>query len=228
MTQNWNNVIWLAARQMRDNWTAYLYSALYFGFMGVVLAADDFWTVEFALPVLMFILIQPSLSPRYMIFKDDNDVTRHQEFLHSLPIRFDTIISARVVAMLSAGMINVPLFFIPFWYIGPEWVSLPHFLAWATFWIGIAFVGSGLALVQEFWLSFKKWARLNLVTIVAVVAMLFLMVWLLDIRPYVWTVDVSNERPWVMALTGLVIGIVGLCFGMAAAIRGFREREFAT
>lgn len=228
MTQNWNNVIWLAARQMRDNWTSYLYSALYFGFMGVVLAADDFWTVELALPVLMFILVQPSLSPRYMSFKDDNDVTRHQEFLHSLPIRFDTIISARVVAMLAAGVVNIPLLFIPFWYIGPDWNSVSHYVAWVVFWTGIAFAGSGMALIQEFWLSFKNWIKVNFVAVIAVVAVLLVVIFLLDIRPYRWSIEVANSHPWIMVVAGLLIGISGLWGGKVTAVRGFREREFAT
>lgn len=228
MAMNWNNAIWLAARQMRDNWTSYLYSALYFAFMGLVLAAADFWTVELALPVLMFILIQPSLSPRYMSFKDDNDVTRHQAFLHSLPIRFDTIIAARVVAMLVAGVVNIPLLFIPFWYIGPDWNSVSHYVAWAVFWIGIAFVGSGLALLQEFWMSFKNWIKLNFVSVIVVVAALLLMLWRTDIRPYTWSVRTANENPWILVISGVVIGIAGLWLGMVAAVRGFREREFST
>lgn len=228
MTLNWNNVVWLAKRQMRDNWTSYLYSALYFGFMGLVLSTDDSWAVEFALPVLMFILIQPSLSPRYMTYKDNNEVTRHQMFLHILPIGFDTIISARVVAMVVAGIINVPLLFIPFWYIGPEWNSLSSYLAWFTFWTGIAFAGAGLALIQEFWLSFKNWIKVNVVAVVGVILLLSLMVWLMDIRPYAWSVRAANENPWLLAIVGLVIGIVGLWVGMVAAVRGFRRREFAT
>lgn len=228
MTLNWNNAIWLANRQMRDNWISYLYSALYFGFMGLVLATDDFWTVELAMPVLMFILIQPSLSPRYMTFKDDNEVTRHQEFLHSLPIGFDVVISARIVAMLVAGVINAPLFFIPFWYIGPDWNSIPAYLSWVVFWTGLALAGSGLALVQEFWLSFKRWVKVNVVAVVAVVTAVILLIWLLGFRPYTWTVDTANERPWVLALPGIVFGLAGLWFGMKLAVRGFREREFAT
>lgn len=228
MTLNWNNTIWLAKRQMRDNWVSYLYSAVYFGFMGMVLATDEYWTVEFAMPVLMFILVQPSLSPRYMAFKDNNDVTRHQEFLHSLPIGFDTIVSARVVAMLVAGLINVPLFFIPFWYIGPDWSSVSSYLAWAVFWVGLGFVGSGLALVQEFWLSFKKWVKANVIAIVVVVTTVFLCIWLLDFRPYTWTVHAANDYPWMLAIAGLMLGMAGLWLGMRMAVRGFRDREFAT
>lgn len=228
MTLDWNNVIWLARRQMRDNWISYLFSAIYFGFMGMVLAVDEFWTVEFAMPVLMFFLIQPSLSPRYMTFKDDNEVTRHQEFLHSLPIGFDIIITARVIAMMVAGVINALLFFIPFWIIGPNWNSLVAYLAWVTFWMGLALAGSGLALLQEFWMSFKNWVKTNVVMVLAVVLLLFFLIWLLDFRPYTWTVNLANEHPWVLIVVGIVIGPAGLWSGMKLAVRGFREREFAT
>lgn len=228
MTLNWNNVIWLAGRQMRDNWLSYLYSAVYFAFMGLVLSTDDSWAVEFALPVLMFILIQPSLSPRYMTFKDDNDVTRHQVFLHTLPIGFDTVVSARLVAILVAGLINVPLLFIPFWYIGPEWNSLGSYLAWLAFWTGIAFAGAGLALVQEFWLSFKRWVKFNIVAVVGVILILTLIVVFIDFRPYAWSVRTAHDHPLLMVIAGLVIGIAGLWLGTVAAVRGFRQREFAT
>lgn len=228
MTLNWNNLTWLAVRQMRDNWTSYLYSALYFAFMGLVLAADDFWTVEIAMPILMLILIQPSLSPRYMTYKNDNEVTRHQEFLHSIPITFMTIVSARAVAMLIAGVVNIPLFFIPFWYIGPKWNSLGHFFTWVLFWVGLAFAGSGLALIQEFWFSFKNWVKVNCVAVVAFAIALILMIWLLDIRPYTWSVGVANDHPFAMAISGMVIGSVGFWIGIRIAVRSFGEREFAT
>ncbi len=226
MTLNWNNAIWLANRQMRDNSISYAFSAVYFLFMGFILAADNSWSVEFALPILMFILIQPSLSPRYMTFKDDNDVTRQQMFLHSLPIPFATIVQARMIAMLVAGLINAPLLFIPFWYIGPEWSSFGHFLAWSAFWIGMALVGAGMALVQEFWISFKDWIKLNFVSVLVVFAVLFVTVVFTDIRPYAWSVDTANENPWLLGISGLVVGVIGMWLGAIFATRGFREKEF--
>lgn len=228
MTGRFDNALWLAGRQIRDNWTSYLFSAIYFGFMGLVLASDENIGVEIALPVLMFIVIQPSLSPRYMTWKQDNDVSRHQVFLHSLPLGFDVIISARVIAMLLAGVINVPLLFLPFWYLGPEWSSFGSFLGWSTFWIGLGLAGAGLALVQEFWLPMREWVKANFVLVLIVVGVLIVMQVFSGIRPYRQTVDLANDSPWIMALIGIVLGSLGLWQGAVLAVRGFRKREFAT
>ncbi len=223
-----NNALWLAGRQIRDNWTSYVFSAIYFAFMGLVLSADENLGVEIALPVLMFIVIQPSLSPRYMTWKQDNDVSRHQVFLHSLPIGFDVIVSARVLALLLAGLINVPVLFLPFWYLGPEWNSFGSYMAWTTFWVGLGFVGAGLALIQEFWLSMREWVKANFVLVLIVVGALVLLQIFSGIRPYRHTVDLANESPWALALAGVVLGAIGLWRGAVLAVRGFRNREFAT
>lgn len=228
MALNFDNVMWLAGRQIRDNWTSYVFSAVYFAFMGLVLSADENLGVEIALPVLMFIVIQPSLSSRYMSWKRDNDVVRHQLFLHSLPVRFDTIIMARVIAMLLAGLINVPVLFLPFWYLGPDWNSFGNFVAWSVFWVGMGLTGAGLALVQEFWLSMREWIKLNFISVVLVVIVLVLVLIVSDIRPYRQTVDLANAHPWRLAVAGLLFGVLGMWRGAVLAVRGFRNREFAT
>lgn len=228
MTLNWDNTLWLTARQVRDNWTAYIYSAIYFAFMGLALSSDENLGVEVALPIVIFIVIQPALSARYMTWKQDNDVTRHQVFLHSLPISFDTIIVARLLAMLLAGVINVPLLFLPFWYFGPEWNSFGNFLAWTTFWVGMGLISAGLALIQEFWLSMREWLKTNFVVVMLVLAALVAMLIFSGFRPYRQTVDLANNSPWGLALVGMALGVLGLWRCTVLAVRGFRNREFST
>lgn len=227
MSVDLDNTWWLAKRQMRDNWASYPLSVVYFAFMGLVLSTDSTWALEFALPILMLILIQPSLSSRYMTWRKDNEVTRHQVFLRGLPVDFSTIISARVIAMLIAGLLNVPVFFLPFWFVRTEWSSFGHFLAWCVFWVGVAFVGAGLALIQEFWLPFNQWARVNTFIILGALVGLFLVMWVTGVRPVRSSVEISNEHPWILCSVGLVLAVGGLWLGMKYAMAGFRSREFA-
>lgn len=228
MTLNGNNAIWLAKRQMRDLWIAYPMTAVYFAFMGAVLAADTSVTIEFAHIVLMLILVQPALSTRYMTWKQDNDVTRHQEFLRGLPIGFGTIVVARLIALLAAGLINIPLYFIWFWLIGPDWSSIPVFLAWCTFWVGMALIGSGLALVQEFWLTIRRWSSINFAMIVLLLVILIPVLLVTEYRPVARSIELAEQHSWLMAFTGLAIGVLALWTGVVLAVRFFRKREFAT
>lgn len=227
MSLNWNNAIWLAKRQMRDMWTAYVYTAVYFAFMGAVLAADTGIATEIALPVLMLILIQPAVSSRYMTWKQDNEVTRHQTFLRSLPLELGTIVAARFVAMLVAGVINIPMFFVWFWYLADEWSSVSVFLVWAVFWIGMALAGAGISLIQEFWLSIRRWSMMNFLVIMVLIVTLPPIFWLTGIRPVAWTIDYAHRSPGVLATAGFFVGVLGLVIGIVIAVRCFCRREFA-
>lgn len=228
MSINLDNMWWLARQQMRDNIAAYLYTAAYFAFMGLVLSSDQNLGVEVAFPIIMLILIQPSLSARYMTWKKDNEVVRHQIFLHSLPIGFTNIIAARVVAMLAAGLINIPLFFLPYWFLQDGWDSNANYIAWVAFWSGIALAGTGFALYQEFRMTLVSWTKFNFVLVLSVIAVVVLVLIVTDFRPVQASIDASNSHPWVLAISGLAIGIAGLVFAFGRAVSGFRRREFAT
>lgn len=227
MAINISNTLWLAKRQMRDNAASYLYSAIYFVFMGLVLAPDRNWGTEVAFPILMLIIIQPSLSAKYMTFKKDNEVVRHQIFLHSLPVGFNNIIAARVIGMLAAGLINVPVFFVPFWIFAEGWDSVTNFIAWVLFWVGLALAGAGLALYQEFRMTLASWTRLNFVAVLAFTGLLILILQLLDTYPVQRTIELSNSNPWILAGTGLAFGTGVLVWMSGRAVVGLRRREFA-
>lgn len=223
-----SNATWLAKKQMRDQWSAYLITAAYFAFMGAVLAIDESYTREFAHPVLMFILIQASLSSRYMTLKKDNDVVRHQIFLRSLPMPLRTTIVARLIAMLAAGVINVPIYFGMMWWLGDQDLTGPQFFGWSVLWSGIALIGTGLALVQEFWLTLRKWSFLNFSVVLFVLALLPVSIWLLDFSPVEDTLSAAANQPVLMAVTGLVLGISALVASVLIAERLYRKREFIT
>lgn len=227
MSVNWNNAIWLGTRSLRESWTALVLTAVYFGFMGMVLANDEWLGREFAHPVLMLILIQPALSARYMTWKQDNDVARHQMFLRSLPISFGTIVVSRLIVMLIAGVINIPLYFYSFWYFNQDWPSFEIFIAWCLFWIGIAIGCAGFSLIQEFWLSIKRWTVFNFTIITVLAVFAILLYWQTDFRPVQGSIDVAANHPWLLAGSGLVIGLVVLIISVGVAIRCFRKREFA-
>ena len=145
MSISWNNATWLATRSLRESWSAVVLTALYFAFMGMVLANDTSFGREFAHPVLMLILIQPALAPRYLTWKSDNEVVRHQMFLRSLPISFGTIIVSRLIVMFIAGLVNIPLYFASFWYFEQGWPAFKNFGAWSIFWIGLAIGCTGFS-----------------------------------------------------------------------------------
>lgn len=227
MAINWSNVIWLAQRHIRDTWSSFILTPIYFAFMGAVLALDESYSVEFAHPILMLILIQPALSARYMTWKQDNDVTRHQEFLRSLPLGFGTIITSRLISMLVAGAINVPVYFVWFWFYGYSWDSFGAFLAWVTFWVGVAMAGAGFALVQEFWLTLRSWTVLNFAIIFGLLGLALLVFWRTDLLPVEQTMELSDSQPLLLAILGIAIGIASLGAAVAIAIRFFRQREYA-
>lgn len=226
MHTNWSDTWWLAKLQMRDNALAYLLTFLYFAFMGLVLSADPNIGTEIALPILMLILIQPSLSSKYMSIKSDNEVVRHQLFLTSIPLSFNTIMLARVIAMLAAGVINIPVFFLPFWFLADDWSSFPHFLAWVAFWVGMGLVGTGIALVQEFRFSVRSWTHFNFAFAIILAVVLILLAVLAGFRPYAQTVRIADSHPILLAVAGLAIGVITLVASVPVAVRAFRRREF--
>ena len=227
MSINLNDAWWLAIRQIRDTWIGYIVSPLYFAFLGSVLATDDTALLNIVLPMMMMILLQATISARYFSLNEDNEVMRHQVFLRSLPMSFGTIITARMIGMLAAGVINVPIFFIWFWMMGDRFDSLPAYLAWCMFWLGFAFCGMGFSLVQEFTLNLKNWTLQNSVIIVVLIVVMIPAIWLLNFRPVEWTASQAHNHPLLMALAGILIGTAGLLTGMRKAVRGFRKREFA-
>lgn len=227
MTLDWNTAFWLAARQVRDTWIGYLISPIYFAFLGTVLATDDTALVNIVLPMMMMILLQATFSARYFTINADNEVRRHQMFLRSLPLSFGTITIARVIGMLAAGVLNVPVFFVWFWLLTDDFATMPVFLAWCLFWVGVAFCGLGLSLVQEFSLNLRTWTLQNTIIVVSIIVVTPLLIWLTNFRPVDWTVTQVHEHPVLMAFAGLVLGALGLMAGIRVAIRGFRRREFA-
>lgn len=227
MSVSWNNAIWLATRSLRESWSAVVLTAVYFAFMGLVLANDTSSAIEFAHPVLMLILIQPAISARYMSWKSDNEVVRNQMFLRSLPVGFGTIIVSRLIVMLIAGIVNIPLYFFSFWYVDQGWPGFENFLAWSIFWIGIAIGCAGLSLIQEFRLSIKRWTTMNFIVIMVVGVVALLIFLFTEIRPVQKSVEVASTHPWILAASGLVIGIAALTYSIGVAVRSFRKREFA-
>lgn len=228
MTLNWNNAFWLAARQIRDTWIGYLLSPLYFALLGSVLATDETLLQSIVLPMLMMILMQATFSSRYFSINMDNDVLRHQMFLHSLPLGFGTIVVSRAIGMLAAGVINIPFFFIWFWLLGPGFATIPNFLAWCAFWIGFAIVGLGFSLVQEFNLNLRNWTIQNSIIIAVFIVVVTPLLWITDSRPVAWTNTQAHSHPWMLALAGLAMAIAGCVIGIRLAVRGFRNRDFAT
>lgn len=228
MTLNWNNASWLAARQIRDTWIGYLLSPLYFAFLGSVIATDDTILQSIVLPLLMMILMQATFSSRYFSMNMDNEVLRHQMFLHSLPLEFGTIVIARAMSMLTAGVINTPVFFIWFWFLGPGFTTIPNFLAWCAFWVGLSFVGLGFSLVQEFNLNLRNWTIQNSIIIAIFLVVVTPLLWITDSRPVDWTYTQAHNHPWLLALAGLAMAIAGCAIGIRLAVRGFRNRDFTT
>ena len=228
MSETLSNAKWLAGQQMREQWPSYLVTAAYFAFMGAVLAVDESYTREFAHPVLMLILIQPALASRYMTWKRDNDVVRHQVFLRSLPLPLRTTIVARLIAMLSAGVVNVPIYFGMMWFLGDFGLTLSQFFCWAIFWVGIAFLGSGIRLVQEFWLNMRSWTELNATFVVSILLLIPVLIGLADFRPFNDSISVAASHPVLMSAIGLVLGLVGPLAGVLIAERFYRKREFVT
>lgn len=227
MTHDWSNSIWLARRQMRDLWLAYPYTAAYFAFMGAILAFGESNTLELAHILLMLILIQPVLSNRYMAWRRDNDVLRHQQFIVRLPIPFRTIISARMIAMLAAGLINIPLYFIWFWFMDSGWPSVGTYLAWIVFWVGIALVGTAFSLVMEFAVSIRKWAVTNIIIVGLLFVIVIPLLVFTDVRLIGSSISAAQDHPWMFAFIGLIIGTAALVAGPRLAEGALREREFA-
>lgn len=226
MQHNWSNIIWLARRQMRDLWLAYPLTAIYFCFMGAVVAYGATYPQEIAHLVLMLIVIQPVLSSRYMAWKLDNEVVRHQVFLAGLPIPFRTIVVARLIAMLTAGLINVPLYFGWFWFAVSDWPSIGAFVAWTVFWIGIALICTAGSIFLEFAVSVRKWAIINMTAmglffIIVIPLMIFT-----DIRFVADSMSFARSNPWLVALAGLVLAAVGIVASIRLGERSLRRREF--
>ena len=221
-----SNAFWLARRQMRDQWLAYLLTFGYFAFMGGVLGSGEQVVSEFAHLVLMLILIQATLASRYMSWKEDNEVIRQQVFVRSLPFPIRTTIIARLIALLCAGLINIPVYFGMLWYAGDYGLTAGQFVAWSAFWVGMALVGAGIALIQEFWLSLTKWTALNFALVLGIAAVLPLAIWVFDFRPFRDSLAQAAETPLLLATIGLAIGVIGLVAGVLLAERMYRKREF--
>lgn len=221
-----DNAIWLAQRQMRDQWPSYILTVLYFAMMGGILASAESFAQEFAHVVLMAILIQPVLASRYMTFKKDNDVVRHQVFLRTVPFSMRSTILARLLAMLVAGLLNVPVYFGIMWYFGDYDLSLGQFIAWTIFWVGIALLGAGTSLLQEFWLNFRKWSVLNLIVMCFIVAILPISIWVLDFRPFRDSMTQAAESPIAFAVAGIVIGFVSIVASVVVATNLYQKREY--
>lgn len=227
MTSTSNTTLWLGTRLIREQWPAFIYSALYFIFMGCVLAMDEqSYTREFAHPLMMLIIMQPALNARYLSWKQDNDVVQQQMFLRSLPLPFTTIVGARAVVMLASGAINVVLYFLAFWFLGPSFSSIGAWLAWSVFWTGVAVALGGVSLTQEFWLSNRRWMLMNVIIVFAIGVAALLGAWLGDIRLFDDIVRQAAAHPWLYAGLGIAIGGVGGYVGYALAVRQHREREF--
>lgn len=223
-----NNVIWLAKRQIREIWLAYPLSFVYFLFMGAILAADTSWAREFGHCIIMLILIQPAISGRYMTWKQDNDIVRHQVFLRGIPVPFITIVWARLAAMLLAGVINVPAYMIPYWFINRTFAGFGAYLGWIVFWVGIALVFTITSLVQEFTLGIRPWTIINLLVIGLFLIFLTVNALTLGYHPVAASIDRANAQPLMVGSIGLVLVIVSLVVGPRLVVRGFRRRELTT
>ena len=65
-------------------------------------------------------------------------------------------------------------------------------------------------------------------TILSVIGVFALVIFLTtDIRPVQKSIDVASTHPWILAASGLVIGIAVLIYSIGVAVRSFRRREFA-
>lgn len=226
MTFTLDNTIWLALRQMRDIWTSFVFSAVYFAFLGAVLAGSKDGVSDVAFTLVILILIEPVLSNRYMTWKKDNEVLRHQTFLRGLPIDSRTVVVARLISMLVSGAINVPLFFVWYWVLSDSWNSFATFFSWCVFWFGISLIGCGFSLVMEFGVSLRRWIMINLVVIAVLIAAIVIQ-WLVSGHELVGASQaLAQNHPGFAALIGIAIGVGALIAGPALAVRVLRRREF--
>lgn len=226
MTFTLDNTIWLALRQMRDIWTSFVLSAVYFAFLGAVLAGSMAGVSDAAFVLVMLMLIEPVLSNRYMTWNKDNEVLRHQVFLRGLPIDSRTVVGARLISMLVAGAINVPLFFVWYWVLDDSWTSFAAFFSWCVLWFGIALIGAAFSLVMEFGVSLRRWIMINLVVVGVLIASAFIQWWMSGRALVQASQTMAQDHPWMTALVGIAIGIGALIAGPALAVRALRRREF--
>lgn len=225
----WRDVLWLAGRDIRRDWPGYLTSAAYMLVLGSLLAPgfanDDVrWGPEIAFLAMVFIMTQPFFSRDYMSWENDR-VAARLTFLRMLPIPVDVILRSRMLALVAAGLVNVPAFFIPLYVFGDWPIGAGAFVAFVLFWTGISLIGTGYGLSMEMGVSVRRYTLTNLVVVLIVIALLTVAgvagdVWLVS-----WSLERVAEHPVLMAVAGLLVGAVAYtAFGRIAADR-LRRRE---
>jgi hypothetical protein len=225
----WRDVLWLTGRDIRRDWLGYLTSAAYMLVLGSLLAPgfandDVLWGPEIAFLAMVFIMTQPFFSRDYMSWENDR-VAARLTFLRMLPIPVEVILRSRMLALVAAGIVNVPAFFIPLYLLGDWPFGVGPYIAFVLFWTGISLIGTGYGLSMEMAVSVRRYTLTNLVVILVVIAVLTVTGIAAELWLVTWSVERVAEHPVLMAVAGPLVGMVAcVAFGRLATDR-LRRRE---
>jgi hypothetical protein len=203
-------ILWLAGRDIRRTWLAYLASAGYLLLMGALLSPQrDYgvgtWSTEAIVPIITMILTQPFFSRDYLSWDIDR-VAERLTFLGLLPIPMDVIVGGRMLTLIVAAVLNVHAFFVPMHLLGEWGIGAGTYVWFVLFWTGIAIAATGYGLCMEMATSVKRYTLTN----VGVLGVLIAVITVLGAEFDIWSVEASVELVTrvgpVAALASLAIG----------------------
>jgi hypothetical protein len=222
VTTGWSDVLWLVRREMRRTWRSYLASAVYMAFMSVFFAVatvneQSDYMIDFLFVVVTSVLATNFMRADYFRYSDD-PFGPNVAFLRSLPISTATIVRSRLLLMLAAWVLNIPAFFLPWWYLGDPALDAGEFIAFALFWIGLSAIGACIASYFEFASTVKRYTIAMVAVAVAMVAGMAALHYWTDLAIVSWAMDRARDSGPLLALAGLAIGAGALVI----ADRGLR------
>lgn len=227
--EKWQDMLWLAGRDMRRDWLAYVSSAVYMLVFGALIAPRGdatlgTWSPEIMIPIMAMLFAEPFLSREYLSWDNDR-VAERLTFLRMFPIPLDVLVGGRMLAIIVAAVFNVPAFFIPMYLIG-EWdLGALDYIWFALFWTGVSVATAGYGLCMEMGTSVKRYSFTNL----GLLAMVIPAITVLGVAFDVWIVEgIASLMPrygLLLALGSLALGAGVYLFCGRVSARLLRRRE---
>lgn len=225
----WDDVLWLGVREMRRRWLAYIVSASYLLGLGLLLSLGGApepgsFAAEFVILIILMILTEPFMSRDYMSWSNDL-VAAHLTFLRTLPIEPRTIVQSRMLALVIAGVLNVPAFFVPIYLLGDWTMGFGHYLCFVFTLTGLSLIGTGVGLCLELGTTLRRYVLVNCVLLVILTVTIILPGWQFDFWIIEWIARITDTNGPLVAVASIAIGIVAYVLLGRLAERLLLRRE---
>jgi hypothetical protein len=242
------DALWLARKEVRRAWLSFVLTGLFFLFLGFFVVPsvsgvfelegfgaggrriEGFYNALFAdylfLMICAFLGVR-AVSRDYTLLRRDA-LSSRLLFLRSLPISADSLVGSRALGMLLALLVNVPVFFLPAFFLTDLGELGASYLAFAGIWVGYALLASGLCLLCELTVNGGVYARIYFGFAAALMVELALLEWTLDLRLVGRTAELAQSGYGaLLAAFSVLAGGAAFAVLYRVTVRRLRKRDLS-